>query len=172
MGLLKNTGQSQPNNEVQDTLANIVHAVGMIPKPLELMAASPGLFQTYMNTISYFQTHPTLNFETLLFLRYLVARKNNLPACVEFNGSLLIKQGFSQNELDSFVMSTDKLPLKEAEISLIDFVLAGTQDQTGAGQEKIEHLIALGWKEADILDAVNLGFTMKASGAMLQLFKM
>ncbi len=172
MGLLKKTGKSQSNQAVQEVLSNIEHAVGMIPKPVELITASPGLFKNYIGNITYYQNHPNLNFELLLFLRYLVARKNDLTACIEFNESLLVKQGFSQSELDSYAVLTEELPLEEAEISLIDFVLAATKDQNSASREEVEHLTKRGWTEADILDATSLAFSMKASGAMLQLFKM
>lgn len=171
MSVLKNVGAEQEDVEVKLIRENFIHAVGSVPKPLEMMAASPGLFQHYYRGIGYYQNHPKLEFETLLFLRYLVARKMAFAACIEFNGELLKKQGITEDELEAMVCDYRKIPLAEAEIELIDFVLRGLDNQEHIDEKAFTKLLGLGWLESDVLDAVNHGFSMIAPGLMLKLFK-
>lgn len=171
MSVLKNIGAKQENTEVRLIRENLIHAVGSVPKPLEMMAVSPGLFQHYYRGISYYKNHPKLEFETLLFLRYLVARKMHFAACVEFNGEILKKQGVTEDELEMMVHDCRKIPLVEASRRLIYFVLTSLDNQEESTEKAFVDLLNLGWSENDIFDAVNHGFSMIAPGLMLKLFK-
>ena len=171
MEVLQNVGLQKATGETREILENIKHAVGMVPKPLEMMVASPNLLKHYYNGIGYYQNHSSLDFGMLLFLRYLVAREMGFDGCIDFNGSILLKQGLNQNQLDEMVVDHQKIPLDEKERALVSFVVKGILGEQATPAD-MAHLKILGWSEGEVFDAVNHGFAMLTPGKMLEFFRL
>jgi hypothetical protein len=173
MALLERiTTDNTDNNTIKQVLGMMDQAVGAVPETLRFIANSPGLFQVQTGQISYYQNHPNLGPELLAFIRYTAACWFKNKACIDFNGLMLQKQGMTAEGLAEVVNDPEKAPLEEKEKALLTFVYNGIKDQNSASKEKLEQLHQIGWKNSDILDAVNHGFFMYAPGKMMDLFQM
>ncbi len=172
MALLQYISKEQATDDVKEVMNGFSQAVGDVPKPLQLIANSPGLFIQQVGLISYYRNHPNFDHTLLACIRYLAASLMGYDACIEFNGNLLIRQGMSQHELEAMTVDWMKAPLEEKELALLHFALHGLQDPDAARAEDIENLKRLGWTEADIIDSINISFSMLTHGRMMRYFQM
>jgi hypothetical protein len=171
MAVLTRITDDKAEGQVAEVFAAFTAAVGGVPKPLRMLAGSPGLFMQQVGLIGYYRNHPHLDSTLLACIRYLSAEKLNYQACIEFNGSLLQKQGMSEAELAAMTADPMTAPLSEREKSLLVFVLKGVAGEV-AGAGDIDQLKAAGWLESDIIDAANQGIGMMTHGRMLGFFGM
>lgn len=166
------TEQTTDNDTVKQVFTMLERGVGMVPDTLRFLANSPGLFEVQTNQISYYQNHPNLGPEVLAIIRYTSACWFQNKACIEFNGSMLEKQGMTKNELMELQTDPDKAPLEEKDRALLSFVHKGIRDQNSVAVEDLQKLRSLGWSDSDIIDAASHGFYMYAPGRLLELFKL
>lgn len=166
------TTENTDNQQIKDTFAMFEQALGAIPEPLRLIANSPGLFALQVGQLGYYRDHEKLSPELLAMIRFTSATFFENTACIEFNSALLKKQGMTESELAKIVTEPIQAPLEKNEHALLSFVVKAIKDQTSATPEEISDLQDLGWRDSDIVDAVNHGFLMFAPGKMLKLFDM
>lgn len=171
MAVLTRITDDKAEGQVAEVFAAFTAAVGGVPKPLRMLAGSPGLFMQQVGLIGYYRNHPHLDSTLLACIRYLSAAKLNYQACIDFNASLLQKQGMSEEELAAMVDDPSQAPLSEREKALLSFVLKGVTGEV-ASAEDVERLKADGWLESDIIDAANQGIGMMTHGRMLGFFGM
>lgn len=172
MALLTPITEENAEGQVAEIFAAFTAAVGEVPKPLRLLAGSPGLFMQQAGLIGYYRNHPHLDSTLLACIRYLSAKKLNYRACIEFNGSLLRKQGMAETELAAMEADPYKAPLAEREKALLAFVLQAIGAGGSACKADVDRLKEFGWTESDIIDAANQGVGMMAHGRMLEFFQM
>ena len=171
MTLLTEVTMENADEKVASAMAGFVEAVGAIPKPLQVMAGSPGLFMLQAAVIGYYRNHKNLEPLLLTCTRYLSAKALSYQACIDFNGTMLKKQGMSESELAEMEEDFDKAPLAPKEMALLKFVVAGLNGSKHADEKSISELKELGWGEDDIIDAVNQGFGMLTHGRVVEYFK-
>ncbi len=164
------TSDNTDNKIVQQAFTMMEQAVGAVPETLRLLANSPGLFEQQMGQIGYYRSHPHLSPELLTFIRYAAADWYKNQACIDFNKTLLKKQGATEQELAAVIADPDKAPLEEKERAMLRFVCKGVRDQGTSTVEDMTELCAQGWVESDIIDAMHHGFSMFAPGKMLHIF--
>lgn len=172
MALLTRITDENAEGPVAEAFAAFTAAVGEVPKPLRMLAGSPGLFMQQVGLVGYYRNHPHLDSALLTCIRYLSAEKLNYRACIDFNGSLLRKQGMTEAELAAMGADPDKAPLSGRERALLAFVLKAVEAGGSAGKADIDRLKESGWTESDIIDAANQGVGMMAHGRMLEFFQM
>lgn len=173
MALLERiTKETTGHDAVRDFFNRVENAVGTVPETFTTLANSPALFEAQVAQIGYYQNHPALSPELLAFIRYTSACWFKNKACIDFNGTILKKQGMTEQELAGIIADPESAPLEDKEKAMLKFVYRGVKDQDSASRQDMENLRALGWNNSDIVDAVSHGFFMYAPGKILELFKM
>lgn len=145
--------------------------IGIIPKPMEMMSASPALFEAQFNRIKYFSKHPTLSFALLAHIRYLVSHKLNYSFCMDFNKLILKKQGLEDADIKKMEDDPSKSMLEDNERAMLSFVMKSIKDPGSIEDADIENLREFGWSDSDMVEALSQGVSMIDHSIMMQVFK-
>lgn len=146
--------------------------VGMIPKPMEMMSASPALFSIQFERIKYFSKHPTLSFPLLAHIRYLVSHQLNYSFCMDFNGSVLKKLGAEDADLQAMIEDPERSMLEDNEKAMLVFVIKSIKAPGSVPDSDINQLRELGWSDRDMVDALSQGVSMIDHSIMMEVFQM
>ena len=93
MALISTVSIEEAEGTIKEGYDMFMQNIGIIPKPMEMMSASPALFELGLRRIVYLSSHPKLSFALLAHIRYLVAHNLNYSFCMDFNKHILKKQG-------------------------------------------------------------------------------
>lgn len=168
MTLLNIPDEQHREENVRNAYAFFNQNIGEVPKPLQLLSVSPGLFNLQNNSIKYFGSHENLSFPLLACIRYLTARHLDFEACIAFNARLHVKQGMQAEEVEKLADNPHMAPLEEKETAMLQFI--GKVLKEGIGTEDMELLRDKGWRDADIMDAVSHSLSMIPLGKMIKIF--
>jgi hypothetical protein len=172
MALIDTVSPEAAQGTIKEGYDMFMKNIGLIPKPMEMMSASPALFDLQLRRIHYFSTHPNLGFALLAHIRYLVARNLDYPFCTDFNGYVLKKQGLEDADLERMAADPTKSLLEEKDSAMLAFVVKAVKSPGAVDAEEIQHLKDLGWKEQDMVDALTQGVSMIDHAIMMQVFQM
>ncbi|MFH1155663.1 MAG: hypothetical protein V1793_17795 [Pseudomonadota bacterium] len=145
--------------------------IGIIPKPMEMLSASPGLFAFQLDRIRYFSKHPSLGFALLAHIRYLVACQLNYSCCQDFNRHVLTKLGLEDREITAMENDPSKAMLEDNEKAMLAFVVKSVRDPGSVTDSDVGELRNLGWSDSDMMDALAQGVSMIDHSIMMQVFK-
>jgi alkylhydroperoxidase family enzyme len=145
--------------------------IGIIPKPMEMMSASPTLFELQLRRTHYFSTHPKLSFALLAHIRYLVAHKLNYGFCMDFNKYVLKKQGLEEEDIRKMEADPSQALLEENEKALLAFVVTSVKAPGLVTDADIQKLRELGWEDKDMVDALAQGVSMIDHAIMMEVFQ-
>ena len=172
MALLKTVAPAEAQGFIAETYSNFKTKIGSIPKPIQMMSASPRMFEDHISTIQYFNDHPTLSFPLLTMIRFLVAPDCGWNFCIDFNRSLLKRMGMDDDEIENTRSNPENAPLEDHERVMLLFVLKAVRTPEAVTQEDVDHLHDCGWKDSEIYDATFHGARMQAMSTMFNAFKM
>lgn len=150
----------------EDATGVVAAAYGLIPPqidipvPLRLMSASPALLERQVGVIGYFRAHERLSPPLLASIRYVASQKTGYAPCAVFNAELLRAQGMSEADMASLSCKPAETPLEESEAALLAFVTKSLDEPQNIARGDVEALLALGWRESDVLDAVTMAANM------------
>ncbi len=149
-----------------------IEHIGIIPRPMEMMSASPALFETQLKRIDYFSNHPNLSFALLAHIRYLAAHSLSYSFCMDFNGHVLKKLGLEDADIKK--MEADPLDsmLESHEQRMLDFVIRSIKSPSSITDNDITNLKELGWTDQDMVDALSQGVSMIDHSIMMEVFQM
>jgi hypothetical protein len=145
--------------------------LGIIPKPMEMMSVSPGLFELQFRRIQYYAKHPKLSFALLAHIRYLVAQNLKYGFCTDFNKYMLKKQGLEEADFRRMEADPSQSLLEKNESAMLAFVVKAVKDPSSVSAEEIEALKKLGWEEKDMVDALAHGVNMIDHAIMMEVFQ-
>lgn len=145
---------------------------GRIPKPMEMISASPGLFELSLRRMRYLSSHPSLSFALLAHIRYLVSFHLGYRFCREFNRYLLEKQGLEQSDFEQMESDPSRSLLEPHENAMLAFVVKAVNSPDAVTAEEITELRNLGWEDRDMVDALAQGVSMFDHAVMMQVFQM
>ena len=157
MELIKTVPPEEAEGIIKEGYDMFMEKAGIIPKPMEMMSASPGLFELSLKRIQYFSTHPRLGFALLVHIRYLVAHRLDYQFCTDFNAFILKKIGVDDDTFKNMKEDPSACLLEENEKAVLVFVMKAIKDPGSVIAEDIRNLKDLGWKESDIVDALVQG---------------
>ncbi|WP_028319010.1 carboxymuconolactone decarboxylase family protein [Desulfobulbus elongatus] len=140
-----------------------------VPAPLLLMSTSPGLFEVFFAQISYFMRHEALSFPLLAAIRFLAAQQVCFDHCVNLNKTWLSKTGLLAEDLDDLAAGRQVAAFSEAENALLATV-ARVLRREKIGEDEVQRLRALGWRDSDILDACAQGTNMLGMSCLFEAF--
>lgn len=171
MSLLKTVKPEEATGVVAEIYQPVQEAIGMVPSPLQLYSASPGLLASITPTREYFMSHPTLGHGLMALIRMLVAEEAGFNYCVSFNRSILAKMGVADDDALAAIMADPtKAPLPEKEKAMLLLVLKVCTQPGEVSESDVQGLRDLGWTDGDILDAANHGLTMINAGMLEKAF--
>ena len=172
MALIATVPPEKAEGEIAQAYKPFLDTIGVVPKPLEMMSASPVLLRLQAETIGYFMQHPTLSPALLTFIRMLVAVEYDYGFCIDFNSGLLESQGIGKDLLASVKADPSRVPLEEKDKSMLLFVLKAVKTPEAVEPGDVEGLRQHGWTDKDILDAVAHGVGMVGASKMFKAFRM
>ncbi|MFH1982883.1 MAG: hypothetical protein ABIL58_13655 [Pseudomonadota bacterium] len=173
MPIIETVAPDKAVGKVKEVYDIVMKRAGTIPKPFQMLSASPDLIGLQMGTMDYFMQHPTLSFVLLAHIRMLVARQFNYPYCVEFNGGILqMFAGVTEKQMDAMLTDPAKAPLEERDRAMLLFVLKAVGTPEATTQADVDALRELGWTDRDIFDAAAHGAGMVQHGTLFKAFKM
>lgn len=172
MALISTVAHENAEGIIKEGYDMFKQNIGIIPKPMEMMSASPALFELMLRRIHYLSTHPTLSFSLLAHIRYLVARNLDYSFCTDFNAHILKKQGLEDSDLRKMEADPSQSMLEENENAMLAFVVKAVKAPETVTPEDIQHLRDLGWEDKDMVDALSQGVSMIDHAIMMQVFQM
>jgi alkylhydroperoxidase family enzyme len=172
MPLINTVSPEQAEGTIKEAYDMFMQNIGLIPKPMEMMSASPALFELQLRRIQYLSQHPKLSYPLLAHIRYLVARNLDYPYCTDFNKMILKKQGLTDEDLRRMEADPSKSLLEPDESALLAFVVKAVKSPGEVAPKEIAHLRDLGYEDRDIMDALAQGVSMIDHAIMMQVFQM
>lgn len=171
MALIETVSPEQATGEVAEVYRNIEQALGRVPNGMQLFSLSPALLAQNWQQLSYFMQHPNLSPILLTTIRLLVSQANHCDYCIDMNAGMLIGRfGLTPDQVA--VIRRDPLggPFSDREKALLKLVLKTVVQRQPATRTEMDALIALGWSQADVLDAVVHGARNVTADIMLNAF--
>ena len=101
----------------------------------------------------------------------LISKACRTPYCQNLSSGLLLKAGFTGEQIAAMQADPAKAPLDEKQESLLLFVLKSCDNPHSVTAEDMDQLRSLGWREADTLDAVAHGARMVVTNIIFNTFK-
>lgn len=172
MALINTVPPEKAEGIIKEGYEMFMQRAGIIPRPMEMMSASPALFELQLKRIHYFSTHPRLGFVLLAHIRYLVAQRLEYQFCTDFNAFILKKVGVDDDTFEKMKADPSACLLEENEKAMLVFVMKAVKAPGSVTAQDIENLRNLGWEESDMVDALAQGVSMIDHSIMMQVFQM
>ncbi len=172
MPRIKTTSIEEAQGAVKAGYDMFIKNIGIIPKPMEMMSASPALFESQLKRIEYFSNHPNLSFPLLAHIRFLAAHHLNYSFCSDFNKMTLKKVGLTDEQIDKMTKDPSACLLEDNEKAILLFVLQSMKDPGSITNADIDDLKKMDWTDTDMVDALSQGVSMIDHSIMMQVFGM
>ena len=172
MALINTVSPEKAEGAIKQAYDMFMENLGIIPRPLEMMSASPAIFEHQLQRIHYYTNHPTLSFALLSHIRYLVAHNLNYSFCMDFNKLMLKKQGLEDDNIRKMEDDPTKSLLEEKESALLAFVVKAVKAPNSVDADEITRLKEMGWEDRDLVDALAHGVNMIDHSIMMEVFRM
>ena len=172
MPIISTVTPSEATGKVADTYRQIEQAFGRIPNAIQLFSSNPELLARKWEDISYYMQHPKLSMPLLATMRMLISEHNHCDYCIDFNAGLLINMlGQTPEQVKATQQDPNQAPLEEKEKAMLLFVLKSVKNPAEITEQEVQALVALGWEQADILDATAHGANHVAIDILFNTFK-
>jgi alkylhydroperoxidase family enzyme len=172
MTLIQTVDPEKAEGQVKEVFDILQKTIGMVPAPMQLASASPGILNLSWQALQYYSNHPTLGFGLLSTIRYLVSQQINFAFCTSFNKNFLMRQGMTEEDIKKIEKDPSQAPLEDNERVMLAFVMKAIKTPDAVTQEDMNQLHGAGWTDPDILDALAHGANMIASSILMKTFKM
>ncbi len=171
MALIQTTPPEKAEGKLAELYAEVEQMFGMVPNNVRLLGVSPALLENQLQLIGHYMGHPTLSTPLLAMVRMLVSKACKSPYCQNLNSGLLLKAGFTGEQIAAMQADPDQAPLDGREKALLLFVLKACDNPHAVAAEDLNRLKALGWSEVDVFDAVAHGARMVGTNIIFDAFK-
>lgn len=173
MALIKTVAMEEAEGKVKEVYDQLMKTARVVPRPMQMMSASPDLLAIQIQSLGHYFRHPTLGFALLAHIRLLVAHHFKYPYCVEFNSSLLqMLTDITDEQLDAVKADPSAAPLEDRDKAMLLFVMKGVISPDTVEKSDVEGLKEMGWTEKDIFEATHHGADMIRHGTLFKAFKM
>jgi len=173
MALIQTVTAEEAEGKVKEVYDRLMETARVIPRPMQMMSASPDLLAIQIQSLGYYFRHPTLGFALLGHIRLLVAHHFNYPYCVDFNSSLLqMLTEITDEQLDAVKADPAEAPLEAKDKAMLLFVLKSVKTPDSVEQVDVDALKEMNWTEKDIFEATHHGADMIRHGTLFKAFNM
>ena len=171
MEMINTVAPAQAEGQMKEAYDMFMERLGVIPKPLQMMSASPGIFAQHLQKIQYYNDHPTLGHPLLTHIRYLVSQNLDYKFCTDFNKHILKLQGLDEADIRQMETDPAKSLLEEKDAAMLVFVVKAIKAPGSVDADEIEALKKMGWEDRDLVDALAHGVNMIDHSIMMQVFQ-
>jgi len=172
MALIQTVDPENAEGKVKEVYEQLIKIARVIPRPMQMMSASPDLLAIQIQSLGHYFRHPTLGFSLLAHIRLLVAHHFNYPYCIEFNASLLqMLADVTDEELDAVKADPAEAVLDDRDKALLLFVLKCVTNPDSVKKTDMDTLKEMDWSEKDIFEAAHHGADMIRHGTLFKAFK-
>jgi len=172
MALINTVSLENADGTIKEAYDMFMKNLGIIPRPMEMMSASPAIFGHQLQRIQYYTDHPTLSFALLSHIRYLVAHNLNYSFCLDFNKLMLKKQGLEDDDIRKMEADPTMSLLEEKDSAMLAFVVKAVKAPSSVEADEIKRLKEMGWEDRDLVDALAHGVNMIDHSIMMEVFQM
>jgi len=171
MPLIRTTPPEKAEGKLAELYAEAEAMFGMVPDSVKMLGVSPAILDNQLQFVGYYRTHPALSHPLLASIRMLVSKACHSPFCQRVNTGLLLKAGFTEDQIAAMQADPKAAPLSEKDRALLMLVLKATDDPHSVTADDVDRVRSAGWSEMDIFDAVAHGARMVAGNMILDTFK-
>jgi alkylhydroperoxidase family enzyme len=171
MALIHTTPPEKAEGKLAELYAEVEQMFGRVPNNARMLGVSPALLENQLQLMEHYMGHPTLSTPFLATVRMLVSQACRSPYCQNLNSGLLLKAGFTKEQIAAMQADPTKAPLDEKQKALLLFVLKACENPHSVAAEEMDQLRSLGWSEVDIVDAVAHGARMVGTNIIFNTFK-
>ena len=172
MALINTVSLEKAEGKMKEAYDMFMKNLGVIPRPLEMMSASPSIFDNQLQRIKYYTEHPTFSFALLSHIRYLVAHNLSYSFCMDFNKHILKKQGLEDDDILKMEADPTKSLLEKKDSAMLTFVVKAVKAPSSIDADDINRLKEMGWEDSDLVDALAHGVNMIDHSIMMEVFQM
>ena len=172
MPIISTIAPTEATGKVADVYRQLEQAFGRVPNAMQLFSSSPELLSKLWEELTYYIQHPKLSLPLLATIRMLISQHNQCDYCIGFNEGFLINMcGQTQEQVMATQQDPNQAPLEEKEKAMLLFVLKSVRTPLDVTEPDVQALLALGWEQADILDATAHGARHVAIDTLFNTFK-
>jgi alkylhydroperoxidase family enzyme len=171
MALIPTIPPEKAEGKLAELYAEVEQLFGRVPNNVQLLGVSPAILETQMHMVAYYREHPALRTHLLAMIRMLVSKACKSPYCLNLNTGLLMKSGFTKEQIQAAQADPNQAPLDDKEKALLLFVLKATDNPHSVVQADIDQLRSLGWTDLDIFDGLAQGARMVGTNIIFDTFK-
>lgn len=172
MPIIKTYEVDEATGDLKKLYDKIIELRGEVGNNAKLFSSSPELLRQQLDFIAYYMKHSTLSMPLLASIRILVSSSQSCSFCIDFNTAMLVNYAkWDIADVEAMKKDPSKAKLEPKEIALLIFVVNSIKDAHSSNQKDMDTLRALGWSDADIMDAVNHGARMLATDILFNTFK-
>ena len=171
MALIQTTPPEKAEGKLAELYAEVEQMFGRVPNNARMLGVSPALLENQLQLMEHYMGHPTLSTPFLAMVRMLVSKACRTPFCQNLNSGLLLKSGFTKEQVAAMQADPAQAPLDEKQKALLLFVLKSCDNPHSVAAEDVNRLRSLGWSEVDIVDAVAHGARMVGTNIIFNTFK-
>ena len=158
MSLLETVSPEKATGAVADVYREIGQALGRVPNGMQLFSASPTLLGQNWQQTGYYMRHSALSPTLLATIRLLVSQANDCDYCIDMNAAMLIERfALTADQVSALRRNPETAPFSARDKALLKLVLKAVVKREPATRAEIDALVALGWSQSDVLDAVAHG---------------
>jgi alkylhydroperoxidase family enzyme len=171
VALIQTTSPEKAEGKLAELYAEVEQMFGRVPNNARMLGVSPALLENQLQLMEYYMGHPTLSTPFLAMVRMLVSKACRTPYCQNLNSGLLLKSGFTKEQIAGMQADPAQAPLDDKQKALLLFVLKSCDNPHSVAAEDVDRLRSLGWSEVDIVDAVAHGARMVGTNIIFNTFK-
>ncbi|NNK93130.1 MAG: hypothetical protein HKP41_02140 [Desulfobacterales bacterium] len=172
MALIQMVAAENAEGKVKEVYDRLMETARVIPRPMQMMSASPDLLAIQIQALGHYVRHPTLGFDLLAYIRLFVAHNFNYPYCVAFNSGLLqMLTEITDEQLEAVKADPAMALLEERDKAMLLFVIKSVTTPDDVEQADVTELKKMDWTEKDIFEAAHHGADMIRHGTLFKAFK-
>ncbi len=147
-------GEMAPS--IQEKARPILEKTGQLGEIFKLLALDEKVYMATDKMVQSFLLDETyLGYEIKEAIALLISKENSCRMCVDVHKNIAKMLGLSEERIGEILEGIDHIDTDEKDKALLRFcVRASKKDNYKMSQDDIDALKALGWSDAEILEAV------------------
>ena len=123
MALIQTTPPEKAEGKLAELYAEVEQMFGRVPNNARMLGVSPALLENQLQLMEHYMGHPNLSTPLLAMIRMLVSKACRSPYCQNLNSGLLMKAGFTNEQIAAMQADPAQGPLDDKHQALLVFVL-------------------------------------------------
>ncbi len=146
----------QMDPQIQDIARPILEKTGSLGEIFKLLAVRKDIYFATDGMIqSYLLKETELSYDIKESIALLISKENGCKMCVDVHKNIAKMLGLSEERIEEILNGIDAMNSSDAEKELLHFCIkASKKDNYKITKNEIQHLVKIGFKETQIIEAV------------------